>query len=146
MSPVEKKLNAAAQAATNWIGSIQSLIVHTLLFMGSFALVFFGFALDHILLVVTTVVSLEAIYLAIFIQMAINEANRAIDEIEDDIDEIQEDVAEIEEDIDEIQDEIQEDDTQEQARDRKNQQVLDKIENSLGALILEIEEMKKELK
>lgn len=149
MSPVEKKLNVAARRATDWIGSIQSLIVHTLLFAISFSLVLFGFDIEHILLVVTTVVSLEAIYLAIFIQMAINEASRTIDEIEVDIDEIQEDVAEIEEDIDEIQediDEIEKDETEEQVRDRQNKQVLDKIEGALGALIAEIEKMKKDLK
>lgn len=149
MSPASKKLNGAARAATDWIGSVPSLLVHTVFFIGSFALVPFGFPVEQVLLVVTTVVSLEAIYLAIFIQMALNEASRTIDEIEVDIDEIQEDVAEIEVDIDEIQediDEIEKDETEEQVRDRQNKQVLDKIEGSLGALILEIEKMKKELK
>jgi len=105
--------------AMMWIGSISSLIVHTILFAGSFALALFGIGLDHILLVVTTVVSLEAIYMAIFIQMAVNrnthslkEVEKDIDEIQVDVDEMQEDVDEIQKDIDEIQvdvDEIQED-------------------------------------
>lgn len=73
MSPVVKHLNGAARAATNWIGSIQSLVVHTALFALSFSLVFFGVALEQVLLVVTTAVSLEAIYLAIFIQIALNQ-------------------------------------------------------------------------
>lgn len=142
MSPVQKKLNAAARRATDWIGSIQSLLVHTLFFIGSFALVLLGFPIGQILLVVTTIVSLEAIYLAIFIQMAINEANRSIDEIEVDIDEIQGDIDEIEKDIDEIE----KDETEEQARDRQNKQVLDKIEGSLASLILEIEKMKGDMR
>lgn len=142
MSPVHTKLNGAAKFATSWIGSVSSLVVHTILFVISFSLVFVGFDLQQVLLVVTTVVSLEAIYLAIFIQMAINEANRSIDVIEKDIDEIQEDVAEIEEDIDEIQ----EDESEEETRDRQNKQVLDKIESSLGGLIKEIEKMKKDVK
>lgn len=177
MTSAEKKLNGAARAATNWIGSIQSLIVHTLLFALSFSLVFFGVALEQILLVVTTVVSLEAIYLAIFIQIALNqqaqsleevekdvdqiqdtveeihedveEIQEDVDEIQEDVEEIQEDVEEIEKDVDEIQkdvDEIEKDETEDEARDRQNKHVLDKIEASLGGLILEIEKMKKGLK
>lgn len=64
------------------------------------------------LLVLTTLVSLEAIYLAIFIQMSINQTTESLEVVEHDIDEIQEDIDEIQEDVDEIQedvDEIQED-------------------------------------
>jgi len=63
---------------------------------------------DTILLVLTTAVSLEAIYLSIFIQMSINKSHRSLEEIGDDIDEIQEDVDEIQEDVDEIQEDIDE--------------------------------------
>ncbi len=67
---------------------------------------------DRMLLILTTVVSLEAIYLSIFIQMTINYTTRSIEVVEQNIDEIQEDIDEIQEDVDEIQedvDEIQED-------------------------------------
>lgn len=87
-------------------------MVHTVLFIGTFSLLMFGIELDKILLVLTTVLSLEAIYLAIFIQIAINRNTQSLQNVEKDIDEIQEDVDEIQEDIDEIQediDEIQED-------------------------------------
>jgi peptidoglycan hydrolase CwlO-like protein len=101
--------------ATRWIGSINSLIVHTVLFVVSFILVIFGIDFDKILLVVTTIVSLEAIYLAIFIQMSVNRQGRRlhavskdIDEIQEDIDEIQEDVEKIEKDVDEIQEDVEE--------------------------------------
>ncbi len=97
---------------TKWVGSPVSIIVHTIFFILCFVLVLFGIDLDKILLILTTAVSLEAIYLAIFIQMAINNQTQSIQEVEKDIDEIQEDVDEIQGDIDEIQvdvDEIQED-------------------------------------
>ncbi len=135
----------AAHRATDWIGSVQSLMVHTVLFIVSFSLVFFGFAFEQILLVVTTVVSLEAIYLAIFIQMAINQQSQSLDAVEEDIGEIQRDIDEIEKDVDEIQediDEIEKEETEEEARERQNKEMLEKIEYSLGNLIKEIEKMK----
>ena len=64
---------------------------------------------EEMLLVLTTIVSLEAIYLSIFIQMSVNKSNKHIEVIKEDvneiqnIDEIQEDIDEIQEDIDEIQ-------------------------------------------
>jgi peptidoglycan hydrolase CwlO-like protein len=106
-------LEEASFAITNWIGSVQSLVVHTILFVGSFAAVLFNLiAFDRMLLVLTTVLSLEAIYLAIFIQMSLNRTRESLAGVEEDIDEIQEDVGEIQEDVGEIQedvDEIQED-------------------------------------
>lgn len=104
---------------TQWIGSTTSVVAHTFFFIGMFSLYFFGVAFDTILLVLTTLVSLEAIYLAIFIQMTVNQNTQSlkdvegdIEEIKEDVDEIQEDVEGIEKDIDVIQenvDEIQED-------------------------------------
>ena len=92
-----------------WIGSIPSLIFHTIFFIICFALPIFGVVeFDHMLLVLTTVVSLEAIYLAIFIQMSVNKSSEQIEEIQEDIEEIQEDVEEIQEDIDEIQEDVEE--------------------------------------
>lgn len=99
-------------AVTGWIGSIPSVITHTILFVGAFILVLMGVDLERVLLVLTTLVSLEAIYLSIFIQMSVNHQARALANVEKDIDEIQEDVEEISEDVEEIQediDEIQED-------------------------------------
>lgn len=160
------RLDGAAHRATDWIGSVQSLLVHTLFFLGSFFLIFLGFDVEKVLLVVTTIVSLEAIYLAIFIQMAVNrntqsldaveedideiqedveEIQKDVDEIEKDIDEIQEDVDDIEKDVDEIQkdvDEIEKDDTEDEKRDKQNRQVLDKIETRLIKLVTQIEKMK----
>jgi uncharacterized membrane protein len=107
------KLEELALRVTKWVGSIWSVIIHTLLFAGAFIIVLLGANVDRVLLVLTTLVSLEAIYLSIFIQMSVNHQARALANVEKDIDEIQEDdVEEIAEDVDEIQediDEIQED-------------------------------------
>lgn len=92
---------------TEWIGTPQSLIVHTILFIGIFALIFFGIRIDEILLLLTTAVSLEAIYLALFIQMTVNRNTQSLEDVEEDIDEIQEDVEGFEGDFDEIQDNVE---------------------------------------
>lgn len=96
-----------------WVGSIPSLVLHTIFFIVSFALPIFGLVdFDKMLLVLTTVVSLEAIYLAIFIQMSVNKSSEHIEDLKDDVNEIQEDIDEIQEDIEDISediDEIQED-------------------------------------
>ncbi|MBX4198352.1 hypothetical protein KW782_03400 [Candidatus Parcubacteria bacterium] len=89
-----------------WMGSIPSLIVHTLFFIGSFSLIFLGFDLQSVLLILTTAVSLEAIYLSLFIQMTVNRQAESIEDVAEDIDEIQEDIDEIQEDVDEIQEDV----------------------------------------
>jgi uncharacterized protein YoxC len=92
-----------------WIGSIPSLIFHSILFLGFFVLTLIGpFSRDLVLLIWNTIVSLEAIYLAIFIQFSVNRNTRSLREVEVDIDEIQEDVEELGEDFDEIQEDIEE--------------------------------------
>lgn len=149
--------------ATRWIGSTGSLIFHTIIFIVSFLLYFLGIQLERILLVVTTIVSLEAIYLSIFIQMSVNrqhkqlrEVSKDVEEIAEDVEDIQEDVEEIQEDIDEIQedvDEIQEDveDIQEEdsadagsASTTIDPVILTRIEQSLRELGKEIAEMKRQ--
>ncbi len=91
--------------ATHWIGSIGSLVVHTVIFLGVLSLSFFGFNFDRILLVLTTILSFEAIYLAIFIQMTVNRNTVQLYEVEKDIEEIQEDIEGIQEDVEEISEE-----------------------------------------
>ena len=102
-----------ASNISRWIGSTASVTVHTIVFLISFMMPVLGMvSFDRMLLVLTTIVSLEAIYLSIFIQMSINMHNQKIDIIQEDIEEIGEDIEEIGEDIVEIQkdvDEIQED-------------------------------------
>ncbi|HWB33918.1 MAG TPA: hypothetical protein VG753_01160 [Candidatus Paceibacterota bacterium] len=113
---LKNPIEDVAFAITRWIGSPQSIIVHTVVFIVSFALVIFNLiTFDRMLLVLTTGVSLEAIYLSIFIQMSLNYTRESlavveedVGEIQEDVDEIQEDVGEIQEDIDEIQEDVDE--------------------------------------
>lgn len=152
------KVENAAFAATRWVGSVRSLMFHTILFAGSFLAVFGGLVeFEKMLLIITTIVSLEAIYLAIFIQMTVNRTTDALEEVEHDIDEMQEDVGEIQEDIDEIQkdvDEIQEDVdemqedveelSEEDKRERKeevNAASLEEIRTRLERLLVDIEKL-----
>ena len=104
----KKTLGRVATQATHSIGSTGSIVVHTALFLFAFSLYFFGFDFDKILLVVTTIVSLEAIYLAIFIQMSVNKQAQDLDEVAQDVDEIQKDVEEIQEDVEEIEKDVEE--------------------------------------
>lgn len=145
---------------TDWIWSNSSLIIHTIFFVWSFLLVFFWVDLDKVLLVLTTLVSLEAIYLAIFIQMTVNrntaslkevekdidEIQKDVDDIQEDVEEIQEDVENIEKDVDEIQediDEIQEDVAIEDIEEDKTIKYIEKIEWQMQILVQEIAELKK---
>jgi low affinity Fe/Cu permease len=146
--PAPTPLERSADAATKWLGSTSSLIFHTCLFILAFILPFIGVRLDLVLLVLTTAVSLEAIYMNIFIQMAVNKNTADIEDIAEDVDEIQEDIDEIQEDVDEIQkdvDEIQEDieEDQEATKEEKEFQALASIQSILTKLQHEIEQMKK---
>lgn len=71
-----EKLEQIAESTAVWIGSISSLIVHTILFILMFALRFLGVSIASILLIATTIVSFEAIYLNIFVQMTVNKHSR----------------------------------------------------------------------
>jgi hypothetical protein len=144
-------LEKVADKATKWIGSISSLVLHSIIFVLSFILPLIGvITFERMLLVLTTVVSLEAIYLAIFIQMSVNKNSQDIEIIQEDVGEIQEDIEEIEEDIDEIQkdvDEIQEDieeDLEEEnSIEQKEAHALAAIQNILLKLQDEIEVLKR---
>ena len=130
----------------------------------------FGFSTEEILLILTTAVSLEAIYLAIFIQMTINrqeaklhevredieelgedveEIGKDVDELSEDIEDIQEDVQEIGKDVDElgedfeeITEDMEEDEKKEEAYRSERNKNLQKIETTLQSLIMELEKMK----
>ena len=159
-SPVEKKANTI----TKWVGSPSSIIVHTLLFSAAFLLAAFHLvSFDRMLLVLTTMVSLEAIYLAIFIQMTVNRQEAALAEVEEDIEEIQEDVGEIQEDIEDIQEDVEEigedveelqedveemeesdeEETAEEERKREQRETLQSIYETIQRLAGEIDNLKK---
>ncbi len=91
---------------TEWIGTPVSILVHTIFFIGIFALNIFGVSFDSIMLLLTTAVSLEAIYLAIFIQISVNRSSTKIQDLQEDVEDIQEDIDEIQEDVEDIQEDV----------------------------------------
>ena len=102
MSPKIKTDPDIFERVTKGVGSSVSFVLHTLIFIGAFVVGWLGIASwNTVLLVLTTVVSLEAIYLSIFIQMTVNRQSAELAEVSEDVDEIQEDIEEIsEEDTD----------------------------------------------
>jgi len=146
---------------TSWVGSVQSLIIHTGVFMAVFLLGIAGIASwDFLLLVLTTIVSLEAIYLAIFIQFTVNQQAKSLKEVEADVAEIQEDVEditedvegiqedieEISEDIDEIQEgveDITEDVEEDESRKTKQKVTLEQLTTDIQRVLADIEDLKK---
>ncbi|OGI63521.1 hypothetical protein A2818_02685 [Candidatus Nomurabacteria bacterium RIFCSPHIGHO2_01_FULL_40_12] len=100
---MNKKFEDLSKKLTSSIGSAKSIIIHTIFFIGIFSLRFFNVSASDILLILTTIVSLEAIYLSIFIQITVNRQSAELEEVSEDIEEIQEDVEEIQEDVEEIQ-------------------------------------------
>lgn len=136
-------LDKMADSVISWIGSTASLVFHTLLFITSFLLPLFKVVdFEEMLLVLTTIVSLEAIYLSIFIQMSVNKSNKHIEVIKEDVNEIQEDIDEIQEDIDEIQEDIDEiaDDEDEDEHKEKAQKVI--LKSNVSNNKQEIKELK----
>jgi peptidoglycan hydrolase CwlO-like protein len=102
-----EQLEQIALKITNWIGTPTSIIIHTALFIIAFLFYFFGVPLDEILLVLTTIVSLEAIYLSLFIQLTVNKNTESLEDVGEDIEEIAEDVEGLEGEFDEIQEDVE---------------------------------------
>ncbi len=100
-------LERVALAAPRYIGSPVSLVLHSIFFVGIFALQWVGYTFEEIMLILTTVVSLEAIYLSIFIQITVNHQARKLTEVSEDVEEISEDVGEISEDVEDISEEVE---------------------------------------
>jgi len=152
-----KDVEKFALSVTRAVGSPRSIIIHTILFAASFLAAFSGYiTFDRMLLILTTIVSLEAIYLAIFIQMTINYQGQDIAEVQEDVEEIQENVGEIQEDVEELQEDIEEisedveemteeEDSEEVAEERRKteqKQTLEDIQTDLRRLIEDVERLK----
>jgi len=135
-SPKTTPLDRLAERFAEAIGSPASLVVHTVLFVGIFGLLFFGFTFDEILLLLTTIVSLEAIYLALFIQMTVNRNAEDIEDIQEDVEDIQKEVEEIGEDVEDME----EDDDRSRANTDKK---LREIETTLQSLTNDIASFRK---
>ncbi len=152
-----------AERFTTWLGSPFSIVVHTIVFAASFGSVFFGVKFDQVLLILTTAVSLEAIYLALFIQMSVNKNTQSLADVEEDIEEIAEDVEGIEKDIDEIQedvegiekdideiqedvDEIEKDDEEDDLHDAATMVTLNQLQVDMKKLMADLQTLKEQKK
>lgn len=149
----ESHLETLALKTTKYIGSTYSLIIHSIFFVGIFSLQWLSFNFDQIMLILTTAVSLEAIYLAIFIQMAVNHQAHKLAEVSEDVEDISEDVEEISKDIDDIQEnvedigeEMEKDDEERSTRHMSHQEKIQHIEGILKELLVEVRELKEKEK
>ncbi len=88
------------------LGSTSSIILHTCCIFASFLLVFMGVSINDILLSVTTVLSIEAIYLSLFIQLSVNKAGTSLKTVTDNTNEIIQEIDLISEDVDDMQEDI----------------------------------------
>jgi len=151
----EARLHALAMAiqkAIIWIGSPASLIVHTVAFVACFAVSLLHWVDWSLMLtVLTNVVSLEAIYLAIFIQFSVNQQAKSLSGVVEDVESIQEDVEElgehvegIKENVEDIQEDIGEinEDAAEELRKHKQAQTLEALTNDVKAMLLHLESLK----
>lgn len=123
-------LDTITEIITQWIGTTSSIMIHTIFFIGIFSLLFFGWSLDQILLVLTTVVSLEAIYLALFIQMTVNKANENIEDVEESIEDVEKDI-----------DDIQAEDKEDEVLEKQVSTTLKNIEIQLQKLQKDIDQL-----
>lgn len=133
------------------VGSVPSLIVHSVIFVASFVFSWFGIIpFNLMLLILTTIVSLEAIYLAIFIQMTVNRHARGLAEVSEDVEDIQEDIEEISQDVDEIQkdvEDIQEDveeinDETEAEIEKKQTVAIEQLTRDVQRVLSDLEQLK----
>ncbi len=139
-------LEKGALTLTRYLGTPLSLIVHSIFFVGIFGLLIFGVPLDDVMLLLTTAVSLEAIYLSLFIQMSVNKASADIDEIQEDVEDIEEDIDEIQEDVEEMGEDVEDIQTaQNEEEQDSNTDTLEGIEENMTKIIKEIESLKNDL-
>lgn len=144
-------LGAGIQRVITWIGSPASLLVHTIVFVGFFGVSLAGLVDWGLMLnVLTNVVSLEAIYLAIFIQFSVNQQSASLKGVEADVESIQEDVEELgghvedlKEDVEDIQEDVAEiSDADEETRKARQAQMLETLTNDVKAMLQHLETLK----
>jgi hypothetical protein len=142
-------LEGVSLKTTRYIGSSTSLLLHSIFFVGIFSLQWLGFSFDKIMLILTTAVSLEAIYLSIFIQMTVNhqahklaEVSEDVEDISEDVDEISKDIDDIQEDVEELGEEMEKDDKELAIKHQGDQEKVYHIESILKELLQEVRELK----
>ncbi len=149
-----KRMQKTALAVTHWIGSPPSMVLHSIVFIAAIIILVKGiFPFDVVILVLNTAVSLEAIYLALFIQMTVNYQAESIEDVSEDIEDIQEDIGEIQEDVDELQEDVEdisedveemsEEEAIEENRKVEQRKTLGDIQTDLRKLMNDIERLQK---
>jgi Ribonuclease G/E len=102
------RIDTIADAVSTWMGTTASLVLHTIFFLGAFVLHWvFKVDIDTILLSLTTIVSLEAIYLALFIQRSVNSQSVRLEEVEEILEDVEEDLEKVEESLDEVEESLE---------------------------------------
>ena len=144
-------INKISDSLTRWVGSTASLLIHTLFFLGAFLSHWIiGWTFDFILLVLTTVVSLEAIYLAIFIQRSVNQqavrlndVEEAVDDVEEALDDVEEALDDVEEGLEDVEKSINDQDEEEGKKKRPTKaQTLADIEVTIKDLQILMKNLK----
>lgn len=136
-------IDVVSDRITSWVGSTSSLVVHTLLFIASFASHWvLGVSFDTVLLVLTTVVSLEAIYISIFIQRAVNQQGERLEDVEESIDDVEEALDDVEEALDEVEESLN--DAEEDIADIPTD-TLKQLQQPMEEMARRMEELLKEL-
>lgn len=139
------------------VGSTKSLIAHSIAFVAFFLLAILNiFTWELMLLVLTTILSLEAIYLAIFIQITVNKHTQSLRDVEEDLEEISEDVEELGEDMEDIQEDLEdiqediEEMNEEEDEDRPTkkkkqtkEEVLNQLTQDVARVLADLEALKK---
>ena len=158
VQPVVESSNTirGIERVITWIGSPTSLVIHTIIFAGFFTVSYLKWvSWDLMFAVLTNVVSLEAIYLAIFIQMSVNRQAASLKVVEEDVGDIQEDIEELgenveelgenvedlKEDVEDIQEDIGEDE-EDEVRDKKQDAMLEALTNDVKAMLQHLETLK----
>ncbi len=126
-------IDKASQIITQSIGTPVSIVLHTLFFFGIFSLTLIGWDFSRVLLLLTTILSIEAIYLALFIQMTINKANEIIEDVEESIEDVEADI-----------DDIQAEDEADEKMDKQVSATLNSIQEQLLKIQKAIDQMKPE--
>ncbi len=138
-----------------WIGSVSSLIIHTILYALVFVTGFLHwFPWDMVLLVFTTIISMEAIYLSLFIQITVNRHQKELEEVSEDVEDIQEDIQEISEDVEDLGDDVEdiqediqeltEEEQSEEERKKKQLVSLEQLTSDVQRVLKDLETLKKQ--
>ena len=129
-------IDRIADKVTSWIGSTASIIFHSCFFVFAFVSHWlFSWSFDSILLVLTTVVSLEAIYFSIFIQRAVNQQAERLGDVEESLDDV-------EDSLDDVEEALEEDEQEEEAEEES----LEDVVTEMKKVLKEMKKMAKEKK